>query len=287
MKKHLSLFLSLLLLLLMTSCYTTIFVGKTLEPEIRLEKENNEITFVNLFDYTLPAYVKENNEISYYAGVKKLSETLSSIEDDKTFRFSIADTLKKGIGLGKLTSLLPVDYVKSVCLQNNANILLALDSMQIFFDWETIVETDEKGNKSKTKNFFLYSNFYVSLYSSSGEIINRSQLEESSFYKSRPTLSAIVTIQPSIAKAREEVERLAFLAGNDYIDKFYPKTLQIPRKINSGKPFKESNACIKEGNWERAIKLLEELQKSPDPKIAEKASQNLSVVKEAAASKQN
>jgi hypothetical protein len=281
MKSQYGLFLSLVCTILLSSCYTYIYINKTLDPEIIPEKEKNDLVFVNLFDYTKPEYVKEKNNISYHAGVKKFTEALSGFSNDISFTFTVADTLKKGIPTGMLTTLLPADYVMSVCRQYKANMLIVLDSMNIFFDWETIVETDEKGNKSKTKNFYLYNTYYVSLYSASGEMINRSQLEKSLFYKSRPALSVLITFEPSIAKAKEEVEQLALQAGNDYVDKFYPRTVQEPRKINTGKVFKESNLYIKDNNWVKAAALLQQLEKSTDPKIAKRASENLSVVREA------
>jgi hypothetical protein len=286
MKTHSRLIFSIIIALLLSSCYTFIYIEKTVDPEIILESRPNDIVFVNLFDYTSPKFVKENQEISYRAGVRKLTEALSSFSNDKSFSFSVADTLKKA-GNGQLTALLPIEFISSVCNRYNANMLLALDSMNIFFDWETIVETDDKGNKFKTKNFYLYTRFYLSLYSSSGELINRSQIEKSSFYKSRPALSVIITIEPSIAKAREEVEKLSFSAGNDYVDKFYPGKVQVPRKIYQGKYFRDSNFYIKNGDWNKAAGLLEQLEKSPDPKISGKASHNLSVVNEAAESKDN
>ena len=54
------------------------------------------------------------------------------------------------------------------------------------------------------------------------------------------------------------------------------------RKIYTGKAFKESNLFIKLRNYDKAIELLEQLEKSPDRDIAWKARNNLSVVREIA-----
>lgn len=283
MKSFLCYLFMALFLLSSTSCSKLIYISKTLEPEIILEKGRNDIVFVNLFDYTLPVYVKEKNEESYHAGVMKLTEGLaSSFSEDKSINFFTGDSLKKGTELGLLTTLLPTDSVKAICTRFNSNILLALDSMNVFFDWETIVDTDADGSKSKTKNFYLYTDFFLSLYSSDGDLINRSKTQRSMFYKSRPTLSGLITIQPSIAKAKDEIESLGALAGQDYADKFYPQNVQEPRQVYYGKVFKESNAYIDAGNWSKAIELLEKLAESSDPKIAKKARNNLDVAKEAA-----
>ena len=116
-----------------------------------------------------------------------------------------------------------------------------------------------------------------------GVLINRSKVENSSFYKSNAALSGLITIKPPIAKASKQVGELAFQAGRDYVSKFYPKTFQESRKIYAGKVFKESNLFIKLRNWDKATELLDQLAKSPDPNIAMKARHNLSVVKESAA----
>ena len=272
-----------LFLFSLTSCSKLIYISKTLEPEIILEKGRNDIVFVNLFDYTLPVYVKEKNEEAYNAGVRKLTDGLaSSFSGDKSISFLVGDTLKKGTEVGTLSTLLPIDSISAICARFNSNILLALDSMNIFFDWETIVDTDADGSKSKTKNFYLYTDYYFSLYSSEGDLINRSKKQRSIFYKSRPTLSGLITIQPSIAKAKDKIESLGLLAGEDYADKFYPQNVQEPRQIYYGKVFNESNAYIDAGNWTKAIELLEKLAESSDPKIAKKARNNLDVAKEAA-----
>jgi hypothetical protein len=282
MKKSALLLFSVSFLLIFSSCTKFIFIEKTLDPEIIPQKKNGTIVFVNLFNYTSPAYVKEKNVAPYRSGVKKLTEGLSLIPPgDKLYNFVIGDTLRKGIDAGMLTALLPIDSVTAICKQYNADMLLALDSMNIFFDWETIVENSDDGSKSKTKNFYLYTNFFLSLYTSAGDLMNRSKVENSTFYKSRPTLSGLITIQPSMVKATGSIEQLAFQAGQDYVDKFYPRTENESRLIYSGKPFKESNAYLETGNWDKAIELLEPLTRSPDSGIATKARQNLYVAKEA------
>lgn len=266
-----------------TSCSSVIYLKKTTEPEILIVKKSHEIVFINKFDYTNPLYVSNKESETWHAGIKKLAEGLSAaFTKDESFKFFIGDTLKEGTPQGQLSVLLPQDSVRAICTRNKADILLSLDSMNISIDWETIVEEDA----SKTKNFYLYTTFYMSLYSLTGELINRSRIERSDLYKSRTALLEFVTLTPSIAKAKNDVETLAFKAGQDYVAKFYPQVVEEPRQIYTGKAFRESNQCIKNKEWNKAIKLLEKLAVSPDAKIADRAKQNLSVVKEAAGREQ-
>jgi hypothetical protein len=109
-------------------------------------------------------------------------------------------------------------------------------------------------------------------------------IEKSTLFKSRLALSALITFKPSIANATEKVGSLSFQAGQDYVSKFYPKTVQESRKIYAGRAFKESCLFIKLRNWEKATELLDQLAKSSDQNIAMKARHNLEVVKEAALS---
>ena len=273
-------FLPVLILLFLSYCSTTIFIGKQYEPEIIPEKETGKIAFINLFDYTLPIYVKEKNAISYNAGVRKFGEGLTSSSKDKSYRFFINDSLKKGIETGQLTALFPADSVNTICNRNKVDMLLVLDSLNIFFDWETI-SSDQEGHL-KTKDFYLFTRFYLSLYSASGDLIDRCQVNNSLLYSTRPALSGLITIQPSIAKAVKQVESLAFHAGQDYLNKFYPQIVNEPRLVYYSKPLKESDKYIFAGNWNKAIELLEPLAKSQKNSLANKARHNLSVAKEAA-----
>jgi hypothetical protein len=276
--KTIAVILIAFIVLLSLSCTRLLYLKKDYNPEIILNKKPVNIVFVNIFDYTLPDYVKDKNEISYNAGVVEFSEGLSSsLSGDKTFNFVIGDTLKKDIPLGQLTTILSKDSINAICMRHKTDMLLTLDSLNISFTWETHWEEIGK----KTKDFYLFVRFYCSLYASSGELINRSLVEKSSLYKSREALSALITIKPSIARACEAIKPLAFQAGQDYVSKFYPTTAYESRKIYTGKDFKESNELIRILNWDKAIELLDQLAKSPNSKISEKARHNLSVVKEA------
>jgi hypothetical protein len=279
--KHLITFLvQVSLIVLLISCTKIIYIGKRVDPEIILEKGHNDIVFVNLFDYTLPVNVKPKEKASYQAGVSGLTEGLSSFSSDSSFSFVIGDTLKKGIGAGLLTTLLPADTITAICNRYKTNLLLSLDSLSIFFDWETTVESDNEGT-SKTKNFYLNTKFYLSLYSASGDLINRNEVYRSTLYRSRPTLSGIITIEPSLFKARYEVGDLSFQAGEDYVSKFFPQIVQEIKQLYSGKYFSESNRYVFAREWNKAIEILEQLTKNQDPQIAVKAKSNLEIVKEA------
>jgi hypothetical protein len=274
--------LTVSLAILLYSCAKVIYINKRVDPEIILEKEKHNIVFINLFDYTLSENIKQKDEISFHNGVMGLLEGLSSFSSDTSFNLVVGDTLKKNVEAGMLTTLLPVDSVSDICRRNKTNMLLALDSMDIYFDLETTPADDNYGYTSKTKNFYINTRIFLSLYSSTGDLINRSELDKSTFYKSRPTLYGIITVVPSMEKAREDIGELAFQSGLDYVSKFYPHITQDTQELYSGKPFRDSNRYVFSRDWKKAVELLEELTKNSDPIVAEKAKHNLEVVKEAA-----
>jgi len=281
MKIFIRLLLYAAIVILPFSCTNIVYIGKRIDPEIILKKEHHNIVFVNLFDYTSPINLKKKDEVSLHNGVMGLLEGLSSISADSAFNLFIGDTLKKGIETGFLTTMLPVDSVNTICKRNKSNLLLALDSMNIYFDWEITSADDNYGYASKTKNFYINTRFFMSLYYVTGDLINRSELDQSTFYRSRSTLSGTISVVPTLDRAREDIGELAYQAGHDYVSKFYPKINQDTQQLFSGKNFRESNRYVFARDWEKAIELLEQLTKDPDPTVAEKARHNLEVVKEA------
>ena len=283
MKVALRLVFFALIMLFFASCIKLVYIAKRNGPEIPLNSRHNDIVFVNLFDYTSPEIVKEKEKSAYHEGVMRFIDGLFYFNNDSSFSFTVCDTLKRGIGKDLLTTLLSVDTIQNICSKFKANLLIALDSVSLYFDWEIESDNNQYGYNGKTKNTYLNSKFYVSLYKSSGELINRTELDQSSLFGSRPPLSGIVTFKPSISRAINIAQSLGYYSGQDYVSRFYPHIIQDTQQLYSGKLFRESNNYIFEKNWAKAVELLEQLAKNPDPLIAEKAKHNLEVVKEAAA----
>jgi hypothetical protein len=281
MKVFIRILLTCSMIIFFSSCTAIVYIGKRTDPEIMLNNKHHGILFVNLFDYTSVRVVKAKEENSYYNGVMSLLDGLSSFANDSSFKFIVGDTLKKGIDKELLTTLLPVDSVVTICSRYKTDLLLTLDSMNLFFDWETVSNDEYYGYSNKIKNLYLKCNFYVSLYNSSGDLINRSEVDQSLLYRSVPAYTGVLVLQPSLSRVVEEISSLSFQAGQDYVTKFYPTFTQESRQLYTGKTFKESNEYIFAKNWNKASELLEQLVKSSNPEISAKAHYNLDVVKEA------
>ena len=78
MKTGISFFLAIVILSSLTSCSNFLLVQKTYDPEINLERKQYKIVFVNIFDYTSAAYVREKHENTFHSAITKLAEGLSS-----------------------------------------------------------------------------------------------------------------------------------------------------------------------------------------------------------------
>jgi hypothetical protein len=280
MKIKVGLFILTSALLSLTSCMTYVTVPKLLPPEIELFAQSNNIVFFNNFDYTNPRNTKEKHEVTYHAGVKGLIAGISSsFSGDSTVHFVVGDTLSKKVEKGFHAMILRKDSVQRICASFEADRLMAMDSLKVFFDWETLSPDNPENSSLKTKNYYLHFLAFISLYDANGDLINRSEMEKSSLYTSRAALSGLITIQPMLSKARKEVEALAALAGEDYVKKFYPQTTTETEKLYSGKIFSESNLLIGNNDCTRAIEILYQLADSPNPKTAKKAEHNLSIAK--------
>jgi hypothetical protein len=279
MKSFFNLFISLTIIIAVVACSRIVYIGKRIEPEIMLKNEHHDILFINLFNYTLPVNVIKKDKSSYHAGVLGLLDGLSSFSNDSSFTFILGDTLKKNTEIGILTTLLPTDTINALCNRFNTNLLLSLDSMSIFFERDTVVN-NSIGGRYRTLNFVLYTTFFLSLYSADGDLVDRTEVDQSSIFTPRSAMLGFILV-PSVSGAREEIGNLAYQAGQDYVSKFYPQLTHDTQHLFTGSSFTESNAYIFTKNWKKAIALLEQLTQSHDPAIAEKARHNLEVVKEA------
>jgi len=264
------------------SCSVTyITVRKPLPPEIVPEKGTNKVAFVNFYDYSNDLNVAQKKEEAYLAGLNGLIEGLKqNFAKDDAFRFMVGDRLRKSFDRGHQTVVLPADSTIHLCRLFQADLLMTLDSMLAFYDTETYVTQNEDGSKSKTKNIFLNFKAFISLYAADGQLINRSEVARSSLYTTRPTLSGLITIQPSMAKAAPVVSQLAVQVGEEYVKKFYPQIVDETRMLYKGKIFAQANHSFFINECGKAEELLQQLTQSPDKKIAGRAENNLSVVQE-------
>ncbi len=271
-----------LIILLNIQCTAYMPISKELPPEIEVDEKENTIQLINFYDFNKLDFNNEKKIKVFITGANKMIEGLEkSFAADSHFNLYVSDSLKNGNMKCQSQALLNKDSIELFCLEKHISLLLTLDEFDISLHKEMEVEENEDGSKSRTAHYELNVVAAISLYNSSGEIINRSRLREAEHYKSRSVISGLLAVGPSLARAGDEVNSLAKSMGEGYINKFYPTTISEQRYYYTGKKFSEVTPYIKNFDWQKAIEFLLPLAKSNDTKLARKAAHNLSVVYEA------
>jgi hypothetical protein len=266
------------LIILASSCTTVIQMQKTYPPERERPADSGKYVFVNFYDYRIPGYIKDKNEIAYAVAVRGYIDGLGeTILMDPVESFAIGDTLKEGFNVSSMQLPEFTDTVRAICAGHGADLLIALDSINLWIDWNISLEENDEGGNMLVRDFFLYANNYMTLYSSDGEIIDRCAGEKSTFVKSKYTIFGMIG-GPTIAKAREAVRLLSHDAAKDCIGKFYPFTENYTETLYKGGPLNKINQLIIVGHPEEAVGPLKDLVNSSDQGMAKKASYNLEVV---------
>lgn len=265
-------------LLLLSSCSTTIFLDRSVPPEIQLGVEGQKIIIQNFFDYTKPEYVRQQHSDIYNESVKAFSGSLINyLEESDLVSAEKGDTLVVSDEGRMLSDVLDPEYVKYTCEHYDADMLLAIDSLNIFFDYETEGDPIIFGGEGVVKHFFLIYIPYLSLYDWDGTLIDRRTADMSYHYSSRESITAFITIKPSLRSAYDEIMILAEHAGTEYGSNFFSTIGTFPYKFYYGEPFKLAFRNMMNNNFADAIRELLPLAESGSSKTAKRAAHNLYV----------
>lgn len=263
-----------------TSCSTTVQMQRTYPPEASLPADSAKFIFVNFYDYQVPELIKERHEEGYNAAVKGFAIGLSDlIQKDSRAVFMIADTLRKGFTVLSMQYPEFADTVRSICSRYGANLLVALDSIKLLVDWELYLADNDEGGSVLAKDFYLYSNTYMTLYTADGEVLDRCAGEKNTFVKSKYTIFGMFG-GPNVGNQGRRIELLTKEAARDCIGKYYPFSESYTGKLHSGGELTKLNQLIVAGKPEEAIGPLTELTNSSSESIAAKAAHNLAIANE-------
>lgn len=265
---------------LATSCTMFIPMQKTYPPEASLPADSSSFLFVNFFDYQSPDYIKNRFKPAYAEAVRGYAIGLSSMTaKDPRATFMIGDTLRKGFTVMAMQYPEFTDTVRAICSKYGSNLLVALDSIILWVDSEFYIAEDDEGGSMLAKDFYLFSNTYMTLYTADGEVIDRCAGEKNTYIKSKYTIFGMIG-GPTVAGQMKTVRNLTEAAARDCIGKYFPFTEDYTDKLYTGGALNKSNQLIMEGKPEEAAALLTELARSDSPSLAQKAAHNLSVVNE-------
>jgi hypothetical protein len=263
-----------------SSCSTIVLMERTSAPEATLPADSNRFIFVNFYDYQVPESIKDRHEEGYAEAVKGYCIGLSGmIQEDPRAVFMVADTLKKGFTVMSMQYPEFSDTVRAICDKYGANLMVALDSIRLWVDWDMYLAEDEEGGNTLTKDFYLYSNTYMTLYTAEGEVLDRCAGEKRVYVKSRSTIFGMFG-NLNISRQKGMIRLLSETAARDCIGKYYPFTEQYTGRLYSGGQLTKLNLLIIGGNPEEAVSPLTELTRSSSASLASKAVHNLEIANE-------
>lgn len=267
-------------LALAASCSTIVNMERTYPPEALLPADSNRFLFVIFYDYQVPDFIRDSHEEGYAAAVKGFAMGLSStIQTDPRALFMIGDSLRKGFTVISMQYPEFSDTVRALCSRYGANLLVALDSIRLRVDWDFYLAENDEGGSMLAKDFYLFSDTYMTLYSADGEVIDRCAGEKNTFVKSKYTIFGMIG-GPNIGNQKERIKLLTGSAAQDCIGKYFPFTEGYTGKLFSGGELTKLNLLITGGKPEEAVGPLTELiNRSSDP-MASKAEHNLAIANE-------
>ena len=269
-----------LTLALAYSCTTLVQMERTLPPEAVLPADSNRFLFINFYDYMAPESIRDRYEGSYAAAVKGYVMGLSEmVHKDSSAVLMIADTLREGYTVMSMQDTAFTDTVRTICSKYGANLLVALDSINLRVDWDMYLSENDEGGSMLAKDFYLFSNTYMTLYSSDGEIIDRCAGEKNTYVKSKYTIFGMFG-GPNVGNQKERIRLLTQAAARDCIGRYFPFTEQYTGNLYSGGELTRLNLLIVGGKPEEAVGPLTELSQSASPSLAEKATHNLEIARE-------
>lgn len=280
MKKFSLPFALAVMVTVISSCTTLVQMERTSPPEALLPTDSSRFLFVNFFDYMIPDYIRDRHEAGYRAAVKGYAMGLSEmVQKDSRAVFMIADTLRKGHSVMSMQYPEFTDTVRAICSKYGANLLVALDSINLKVDWDVYLTENDEGGSMLAKDFYLFSDTYMTLYSADGEVIDRCAGEKNTYVKSKYTIFGMIG-GPNVGNQQERIKLLSQAAARDCIGRYFPFTEQYTGKLYSGGELTKLNLLIVGGRPEEAVGPLTELSQSASASLAEKAAHNLAIANE-------
>lgn len=271
--------LSLILFIaLASSCTAPIQLQKTYPPEQVLSSELKKFAFVNFYDYRIPEFIKDKHEGAYAAAVNGYAAGLGELVlKDPGASFLIADTLRDGFTVMGMQAPEFADTVKAICREQDAGLLVALDSIRLWIESEISLEEDDEGDAMLTKDFYLFSNTYITIYTSEGEVIDRCAGEKYTYVKSKYTIFGMIG-GPTLAGRHGLIRSLSDESARDCMGKYYPFTENFTELLYTGGQLKATSNSILAGRPEDALEPLRQLAADAGTGLARKAAHNLGIV---------
>ncbi|EMR04758.1 DUF6340 family protein [Cesiribacter andamanensis] len=263
----------------LSSCTSQLYINTLRPAEVAITNEQWKVVVLNRFNPALLPYDRERKIEAITQGAHEaFLGTLAAIALDSTYQLVHADTAQH---LQQAADEpLSIAQIGEVYRQHPYHLLLALEGFEVAMHQETERIKNEDGSVSKTAYYTLQTKTKWALYDSTGRQLDRIALTEEKPYQSRPVISGLLAVGPSIGKAGPTINELAWHTGNEYWKRLYPQPVSYIRPYYSMKKLEVAAALMANENWPAAISLLTPIAQGTS-KDAAKAAYNLAVIYEA------
>ncbi|MEJ8803339.1 DUF6340 family protein [Pontibacter sp. H249] len=270
-----------LVLLMLQSCTSILYINTTLPPEVAVANEQWKVVAINRFNpELLPINRDKKIEVFKVGASEAFYSATDAIVADETFSLAAIDTTAQ-YRQATPNQRLTAEQVQSIYRQHPHHLILALENFEAFLDQETVREKDSEGSVSKTAHYTLFTRTTWVLYDSTGTVLDSEKLSRNELYDSRGVLSGLLAIGPSMANAGPVVNKLAWQTGQDYWQRLHPKHVNYERIYYSNKEFTPAAYSMAASDWDKATALLAPIAAGRKRKDAARAAYNLAVIHEA------
>jgi hypothetical protein len=274
------------LVIVSSSCTSSLQFTRPIPREIDLVKYDSIVQYVSLYDISKLDFNNEERIGVHESGVDNIEKGIfKSFKVKHGFELYSFDSAIKGNAYTDFPEPLSSDSVKYFCSFNHTPLLLTLDAYSISYDKVYKDVENEEGKTERKADYYLVVYAGLSMYDSTGHLIDRSKMRLKEYVTTKNVIALGASFRPNYNK-KEFIDRMSFLIGQFYIDKYFSKGPVESRNYYSSKGLAEIKPYIERGEWEKAIELLLPLAHSNDSKIAQRAAYNLSLLYEAIGDKE-
>jgi len=280
---HIILYLTIVLMCFgSSSCKSHFEYARIVPPDYDNLIYDSVLQYVSLYDVTKLDFSNKKRIEVHASGIKNIKEGIfQSLPAKYNYKLFAFDSAFKGNALNDLAEPLNPDSVGYFCSFNQSPLLITLEAYDIFYNKESKSVENDEGETERKVDYYLVVKAGISLYDSSGFLIDRSEMKMEEYITTKNVVALGAAFRPSYSSKQKQVDRMSTQIGQNYIAKYFPTERIESRMFYKKKYFAEITPYIESGEWEKAIELLLPLTDTTDQKIAKRATHNLGVLYEA------
>ncbi|MFM2286241.1 MAG: hypothetical protein RLZZ543_1738 [Bacteroidota bacterium] len=288
-----------LLALIIASCKSTVSYTGLRPADVNLPQEVKSVVLVNRYKAT-----RQNNWMNIVEGIftgevifadkrgveQALSGLQQRLQNGPKYAVSIASDQLNGTGTGVLPPPLNQADIIQLCTQYNADAVIALEA----FDSDIAVTSQPKTRK-RTENGVTFEETYFEAWEnvritmawrlylkSTGAVFDQNQMTTNRGFSN--TGKTDIIARNGLLFPVDAIMQTGFQGGDAYGVRVAPSWVTYTREIYTraarSKTMKQAKRMAYRTDWAEAAKIWETLSKSPNDKVAKRATYNRAVAAE-------